>query len=645
MPKGDAEPIVLEDFKGLWARTPPLPFNGGLIYDTPEDHFSVAKNLAHFSKYVKSREGYAPLPLGFALAAPISRFWIYPKDGDANLHFIILAGGAIYDSASPTASTPILSNIPNNDDISIVVLFNRVYITIHNRQTGEVGLSVYVYKGDGTAARLAAGSGPGSAASAVTSATAGNVSAGTHIIGIAFETDTGFLTQSSRVVYTAPAAANKSIDLSGIPTGPAGTVARRVLVSKALPFYDGNIAAAQLFFLQRIADNTSTTLTINFYDTQLSSDASYLDTLLVSIPAGVGIGQYQGRLTSWGENANQTVIRMSRSGDPESVDSTGGFITLPVDGGPVLNTFEWRGLYYMCKRYRTYVTRDNGGSPNTWQVEQVDGAIGTECFGIARVGDISVSATRDIVLVANRQGLYIFRGSYLDKPLTWKIEGLWEKQFFGASFSYIQCWIDQYAKRVYVSFIGDNVGPTGLLVGDFRDGLDPNNIKWEPWSFNNDLDRPLAVGVYVSRASSSTKSLYMAIGDSNIYQFDPALKTDRGQPLLTSIQFPYLPFADDLSISGLSWLRFLMDISDPGGAPTAFITFRVGNYAEAGASYTIDSIASPIRNPYLPKTVPIDMTGEMFVISFVNVAAALILYKVIAGGKPLYQSRQVLTLH
>src|SRR6266849_256917 len=142
MASRDQEVIVLEDFKGLWARSSPSFYSGGLFYDVPLDHFQTCTNLAFFSKYVKQREGYAavPLPFSSANASAIRRLWIFPKDGDASLHFIILSGGNIYDSASPTPTVPILQNIGGNDDISVVILFNRVYVTIHDRQSGKSGL-------------------------------------------------------------------------------------------------------------------------------------------------------------------------------------------------------------------------------------------------------------------------------------------------------------------------------------------------------------------------------------------------------------------------------------------------------------------------------------------------------------------------
>jgi hypothetical protein len=62
--------------------------------------------------------------------------------------------------------------------------------------------------------------------------------------------------------------------------------------------------------VEQSANNTATTATVDFYDSELLSDSTYLLDQLAEIPAGVCIKNYGGRLIVAGENANQSTGRV-----------------------------------------------------------------------------------------------------------------------------------------------------------------------------------------------------------------------------------------------------------------------------------------------------------------------------------------------
>src|SRR5690606_12889657 len=114
--------------------------------------------------------------------------------------------------------------------------FDRIYITPHNRITGIENEVVYVY--DGTTCRQAGGIAPSGSITVTNSTLSGNVEAGTHLIAVAFETESGFITRPGPSIYGQVLAdGTHQIDISGIPIGPDGTVARHILATRRIPNY------------------------------------------------------------------------------------------------------------------------------------------------------------------------------------------------------------------------------------------------------------------------------------------------------------------------------------------------------------------------------------------------------------------------
>jgi hypothetical protein len=468
---------VIDQFNGLWDR-------GGGQDDVPPGYAWSCSNVwwggfssggpGNRARGISTRPGCtAHVTLNAAITMPVLRMHSYDKV--AGVRWLILdSTGALFDTGAAAPGTPILNL--GWTDFSVVTLFDRAYITPHDRITGKAAESVYVY--DGTTARLAAGTKPTTGLTAATSATAGNVSLGTHLYAFAFETASGFVTKPSvTTAYTAPGA--KSIDFASIDTGPAGTVARWILGSQAIPNYDGNPDSVELFFVFRIADNVTTSVTLDIFDSSLVNSADYLFDQLETIPAGVALCEHEGRLVVMGENAFPSVARVSKSGQVESFSSTSGFITASAgDGAGLKNGRSYKGNLFLFKSNRTYVSYDNGGAVNTWPVQLIDSGLGAECFSIATVGE-SKGFTRGYMIVGNVSGVWTFNGTYSSQALTYIVAAQYSLLFNNGTMLVV----DPIGAKIYISRTASGFESSYLLMGDFLDGFD--QIKWATFSFSN----------------------------------------------------------------------------------------------------------------------------------------------------------------
>ena len=414
----------------------------------------------------------------------------YQRSDETFTRYIILsAGGTFYDSTNAIS----IGTIVGCTNFSAITLFNRSYITPIVSDSGMPGEFVYVY--DGTTFRRAAGLAPIGPTFAAATGIAGNVTKGRHLISVSYETDSGFITQPGPVIfYNAPG--KKKINLTNIPVGPAGTIYRRILMTKFIKVYDGNPTHYELFFVPggAILDNVTTTLTINAADSELVDSADYLLNLLPVIPAFLGFTNYQGSLVGFAEDTKEAVARVSVVGSPESFDSTEGFVIVaPGDGGGIKNSREYRGSLEFWKDNRTLATRANGDAPSTWSLVTIDGGYGTgNPKGVTAVLDSS-GDSKDTLLVCDDSGLLQFYGRYSDKPLTWQVSKEWNDNF--GSLSNVA--VDSINKRLYVT---DDVH---VLMGDFNNGLDPDNIRWSLWTFQDEAGVPI-IPIQISATAYET---------------------------------------------------------------------------------------------------------------------------------------------
>lgn len=472
--------FTIRNPQGRWARGP--------NDSCPPDHFIDEQNLMFRHGEVGSRTGVnSYLAASGNWNGTVKRIHVFKRVGEALRYLILDNSNNIWDSTSLT--TPILT-LSGMTDFSCVVLFNRAYISPSDGYEGMSGESVYVYDGTGTA-REAAGVGVTSGTLAAADGATGKVEKGDHLFAVVCETASGFISPpglTGTLYKKHTSAGNKQVNLSGIPLGPAGTVKRHIIATTLLSkAYNGNPSEQSWFFVPNgnIDDNVTTTKTVNFYDADLLTSADYLQYQKSAIPAGGRLSTFNGRLVVCGQKANNNIVLVSESGQPESISDRNGYIIVdPGDmGGAVTNALENRGLLYLFKSGRTYVTNDNGSSPATWNLNIIDSALGTECLGASQVLDTR-GASLDQLLIANRSGLWAFPGAYSEQgDLTYKIRDYW-RTINPVKFHMVQIHIDPIEQRIYVAApIGAATEPDVVLVGDYKQGMTPEGIRWSKWVF------------------------------------------------------------------------------------------------------------------------------------------------------------------
>lgn len=504
-------------------------FDRGQTESVPIDHAIECPNSEFEQDLIKTRKGFE---VSLTISSVV-RAYVYKRVGEVSRLIILDNTGKFFDSTDLV--NPIL-NIPAATDFSMLVLYNRAYITPHNGTKGLPGEFLYVY--DGSVARKAAGTLPSSfTLGAATSATSGKVEAGLHLFAVAYETESGFISRPGPEIfaqYTAPG--SYKVDISNIPTGPTGTAYVWILATQVIETYDGNQENWEMFFVPngRVVNGTST-LTVDFYDTDLVSTADYLLDELDEIPATVGLSEYQGRLVAWTEDDQNSIIRVSKAGEPESVSEIDGYILArPGEGGEVTNVEEFRGLLYILKGNKFYVTQNNGYEPNTWVVTDIDNGIGTGVHGIATILDTQGN-TKDQLIFASYSGLQLFNGTLADKELSWKIHDVWKRININY-FKYVQVVVDSVNEKVYVTVPLDSAtAPSHILYGDYQDGLDADNIKWSIWSVPN---APTCILV---DTSTSTGFPVFKFGSTvgNIYIFNKTRTNDYNTTIAWSLKTTY----------------------------------------------------------------------------------------------------------
>ena len=328
----DHDPLVIEDFEGWWQRGDPE--------SAPSDHFVQADNIQYVHSAVETRDGLTNYYADPSATFRIFRVYNYVTQKGQSL-IALGYGGNIIHFTGPNTYFVVLT-IPEMEDFGFVAINGRAYITpfkTYTNPTGEkyqLGIKnqfVYVYNGDGTPARKAAGPKPtGAALSVVHSATAGATDTGYHLIAVVYETDTGYLTALGPQVFgSLTFNGTKKITVNNITVSPNAYVKKRHLVSsKAITGYNGDQLGYQFFFIPggTIENNTATTWTGQFYDADLVSDASHLIDNLAEIPAGVNLNTYHSRMVIVGEFGtdetltglptgivdNRSIVRVSNRG-------------------------------------------------------------------------------------------------------------------------------------------------------------------------------------------------------------------------------------------------------------------------------------------------------------------------------------------
>jgi len=498
-------PIDLREFNGL--------FNRGKHDTVPKGYFQDILNIAiNDQDQIDTRFGVASVHV----QPNIRRTFLYKRLNETARYLILDTAGNFYDSlyAAPLITNPLFL------DFSVVNINNRAYITFHDRVTG-VGPGVYVYQGDGTI-RLAAGAAPSAfILNVATSVNSGVIEVGTHLFAVAFETDSGFVTQPGPEIFTVyEAPGGFKANVSNIPIGPAGTVARWILATQTIPDYDGNQLGAELFFLQRIPDNVTTLAEVDFFDADLYVSADYLFDLLPTIPAGTFLLTYQDHLVVGGFANPAHSVLISKHRDYESFDSTiSRLIVDPSDAqSGVTNGIEFRNSLILTKGNRSYISQKTDDAPANWAVDSLDKSVGTQCFGISSFLDAK-GANTDRFWLADTGGIFIFEsGVFKRNEFTYNIVDTW-KRVTKTAFNKVQLAQDSETEILYAAVPLDGATEvTHLLVGYYSNAvssyalIDPRKVRWSIFTFPR---RPNSILVDVNAAGEAVLKYGSLDGDIN----------------------------------------------------------------------------------------------------------------------------------
>jgi hypothetical protein len=380
--------------------------------------------------------------------------------------------------------------IPGALDFSAVNVFGRLYFTPHDGKRGLANNVVWVY--DGTNIYKAAlGSGVATPAlTASSSATAGNVGAGIHLVGIIFESMSGYISPPNQAVAVT-AAGSKKILVSNIPQGPTGTVKRHIVVTKVIPSYSGNLSDYEFFRIPTgpgtINDNLTTAYNsdIDFTDSSLVESIEPQMDLLTEIPAGSFINFVKGgRLVIGGFANDGNGVYISDPGDPERFDAVDNYLTVyPGDSEDSLkNSVDYKGTIGLFKSLKSYYTVINDDLvPAEWEVLPLDLGVGTEAHGVSTILDRSGVHT-DKFFVADRSGILMFNGIFQEPELTYKVRDIWrgiERNYF-----YKICIVyDPIKEHIYIAYPEVNQTENNkILFGDCSQGMSYDKIKWSVWT-------------------------------------------------------------------------------------------------------------------------------------------------------------------
>ena len=484
----DHQPIIIDEFNGLYKRGHPD--------NTPLDHFQDCNNCKVTSGGdVETRDG---IGISQSVNVPLSnvkRIYNYPTNtGNTKIvltYDIATNTGSIHHVVNATTTFGPLLSIVGMTDFAFLPYAGRGYISPFstfdvgglNVEKGLQNEFLYVYAGDGTAARKAAGAGL-SGTPTVANGAAGHTDAGFHVFGFVSETISGYLTPPSAFVTFTTGPVN-SVSFGNIPTSGDPNVTKRYLVaSKVITNYNGDPTGYQLFFVPNatINNNTDTFLNnISFFDQDLLDDASHLFDNYTEIPAGAAMNLYHNRLCLYATFTDISIGLVSHAGEPEAISQIDGIIEVPPDGNPITNGAELRDINYVFKRSKTVSFTDNGDEPSSWPMVTVDKALGVPVHGIATVLDSGESSV-DYLICATYQGVTLFNGRFITPELSWKIEDYWT-DLDRNEFRKIQIVNAPVQKEIYI------VLPTGgILCGNYSNGMDPKKIRWWPWSYDVNIN-------------------------------------------------------------------------------------------------------------------------------------------------------------
>lgn len=476
------EPISITKFNGLFDRGDPE--------ETPSDHFTDCENIRFVgssgfaTRYGIDKYQSVAVPLG-----NVVRTYNFLTPTGSTLLCLTWDGtnGKIYHVVNNTTVFGPILTIAGMIDFAFVPYAGRAYISPFGSfaqgslfiEKGLSGQFLYVYLGDGSAARKAGGTTPAGTLT-VANGGAGYTDPGIHLFAVVGETDTGYL--SAPVAFKDfTTSATLSINFTTVPLFVgAQWVKRHIVATKKITTYNGNTTGYTYYFIPGaiINDNVTTTLSNqSFFDADLLEDASHLLDNYAEIPAGCSLSIYHNRLCLSTTFSDISIVLVSAVGEPEAISQIDGLLVVPLDGNPITCTQEMRDILYVGKRVRTVAFVDNDDEPTSWPMTVVDSALGFPVHGVATVLDSGGSSV-DYLITCSFQGIMIFNGKYSQPELSWKISHYWQA-LDRTNFRLVSIVNDPITQTLYLTLPNYK-----MLTGNYANGLDPKSIRWAPWKFD-----------------------------------------------------------------------------------------------------------------------------------------------------------------
>jgi len=534
------EKIKIADFEGLWSR--------GEFDGVPPEFFRDCLNVSFLDKEVMTRPGLGNpgSDLGGVGYVDIFVGTVTPASGGGITFGIpvqlVFANSDVIANGSAIFTGVFAQNFRGHN------AFGKFFFVLSGGVLPNENF-FYVWLGSGNARKMGGAKVPEAPAMTIVSSAPGKIERGVHVFRTVFETDSGFVTApGATVAYTA--GPSDKVNLSVIPTGPAGTAKRHIIATRAILNYDGDFANREYFFIPgaTLNDNVTTVLAnVSFYDADLFESADFTLNQLAEIPSfgdpaqnstAGGLTSYKNRLVLWTDGT----VWVSAPDEPESYDSVSSAIIIDIIlYGKITACAEYRGSLYIFTLTKTFITSDNGDDPNTWDVILIDTANGAMDNGVASIY-LTKGNTADYLVIRNETGIYKFVGIFADE-LTNKI-----KEYYTSNTRLLvpvgaDVCIDDYSQRVYTKITTDL-----LLVGDYSRGLTEADIRWSLWQFTGpNVSSPHSFQIkvfYTGYTVAPAVQVYLtnSAGTSTVpYPLDDTLFSDNGIAINSFIEFDMGP--------------------------------------------------------------------------------------------------------
>jgi len=504
LPVAPPEEIQIEDFRGPWSRLEPT--------DVPPTQALLALNAEFNPGQESTRNGFASLwNPNKALSSLFN--WVKAADGvSLKGNYLVvynLTDSKVQWVTDLTAPSLIDLFSISADSVDPSSSGNQLFLPTVNTssQLTPVGagqcriVGIYVAATNVDKAFL----GPSIVKPTLANANVGTVTAGFHFVGYVITTRNGFTGKINPVLIsdsTTPdqsssiiAPGGKQITVAITATWPVeATSITLIMTSTTNPFQFFQIPGAvygvpggALFTINAIIDISDAQLINNTND--LTNNQFFLtQTILGAGPFSPWkVIIYGGRTVYMTYDGNGTAaIYVSEIDNPQQLTEQFHKKRLPgfmkMTSGFVLG----RSLYILGTNW-TFAFQDNRGLPATWApAALIDGNLGTpSSFGVL------VSASGDWAAVVHISGLYIFRGNYDEKPLSYYVDDQWRRINWGAAQTVrIAHSKDKKQLLVAVPLDGATV-PTHLMMFDYTDSLDYQSVKFSLWNLTGYNPRAL----------------------------------------------------------------------------------------------------------------------------------------------------------